>query len=259
MHPTKLGLLFLHGYPLDSRMWDAQVERFRGKYVILRPNFADFRWSTIAELADQIAWQVKNPAPANVEADSNRWPKRWIVCGLSMGGYVAFEFWKRHRDAVAALVLSNTKATVDDESAKANRRSVIERALSEGSECVTLPMIPKLLAASTIDRQSEKVAELSQMMRAISSESVRRFQQAMIDRFDFSEELASFDVPTLVIAGAEDGITPASMMAVMADRIPQSLFRVISGAGHLAPMENPMDWNDAFDDFAQMLEQTENG
>jgi 3-oxoadipate enol-lactonase len=258
MHPTKLGLLFLHGYPVDSRMWDAQMERFREKYVVLRPNFADFQWSTIAELADQIARQIKNPDPTNVEADSNRWPKRWIVCGLSMGGYVALEFWKRHRDAVAGLVLSNTKATVDDESAKANRRSVIERALNEGSECVTLPMIPKLLAASTIDRQSEKVAELSQMMRAMSSESVRRYQQAMIDRFDFSEELACFNVPTLVLAGSEDGITPAGMMTLMADRIPQSRFRVISGAGHLAPMENPEDWNDALEDFAQMLEQKEN-
>jgi 3-oxoadipate enol-lactonase len=266
MQPKKFGLLFLHGYPLDSRMWDAQVASFRDKYTIVRPDFADFPWSTIAELADQIASHVKKPDQTSLEAQPDawpekwpgKWPDKWIVCGLSMGGYVALEFWKRHRSLVAGLVLSNTKASVDDESAKANRRSVIDRAMAEGSECVTLPMIPKLLSAVTIETQSDVVSVLDQMLRDTSIASVGRFQQAMIDRHDFMDEITRFDVPTLVIAGSQDGITPAGIMESMADRIPQSSFRVIDNAGHLAPMENPSDWNDALAEFAQRLEQQEN-
>jgi pimeloyl-ACP methyl ester carboxylesterase len=172
-----------------------------------------------------------------------------------MGGYVALEIWKRHRNLVAGIVLSNTKASVDDENAKANRRSVMNLAIAEGSECVTLPMIPKLLSALTIQTQSNVVAALSQMMRDTSIASIGQFQQAMIDRHDFMDEIKRFDVPALVIAGSEDGITPASTMESMADRIPQSSFRVISESGHLAPMENPSAWNDALADFVQRLEQ----
>lgn len=255
MLSTKFGLIFLHGYPLDSRMWDAQVACFRDKYVIVRPDFADFQWSTIADLADQIASHVEKPDQTFLEAQSVAWPAKWIVCGLSMGGYVALEIWKRHRNLVAGIVLSNTKASVDDENAKANRRSVMKRAIAEGSECVTLPMIPKLLSALTIETQSDVVAALSQMMRDTSIASIGQFQQAMIDRHDFMDEIKRFDVPALVIAGSEDGITPASTMESMADRIPQSSFRVISESGHLAPMENPSAWNDALADFVQRLEQ----
>ncbi|MCY2975423.1 MAG: alpha/beta fold hydrolase [Planctomycetota bacterium] len=258
MQPKKIGLLFLHGYPLDRRMWDAQVAFFRNKYTIVRPDFASFQWSTMAELADQIALDAKVPGHTSVEANLDTWPEKWIVCGLSMGGYVALEFWKRHRDLVAGLVLSNTKASVDDENAKANRRSVIERAIAEGSECVTLPMIPKLLSALTIETQSDVVAAVSQMMRDTSIASIGRFQRAMIDRQDFTDAITRFDLPALVIAGSEDGITPAGMMESMADRIPQSSFRVISNAGHVTPMENPRDWNDALAEFAQRLEQQEN-
>ncbi len=180
MRPTKFGLLFLHGYPLDSRMWDAQEKYFRDKYVIVRPDFGGFQWNTIADLADQIARHLKKPDYTSLKEFSDKLldklpyklPDKWIICGLSMGGYVALEVWKRHRNLVYGLVLSNTKASVDDESATANRRLVIERAMAEGSECVTLPMIPKLLCARTIDTQSDVVAVLEQMMRDTSNSLV---------------------------------------------------------------------------------------
>ncbi len=80
----------------------------------------------------------------------------------------------------------------------------------------------------------------------------------MFDLVDFMDEITRIDVPVLVIAGSEDGITSAGMMESMAERIPQSSFTVISNAGHVAPMENPRGWNDALADFAHRLEQEEN-
>jgi len=255
MQVSKLGVLFLHGYPLDSRMWDAQVEFLCDQYHILRPDFSDFQWETIADLADVIAGQVQRTSDVPSQAN----PEKWIVCGLSMGGYVAFEFWKRHRELVAGLVLSNTKASADDETAKTNRRLVIERAMAEGSESVTLPMMPKLLSKLSFDTRTDLIQRVSQMMRETSRDLISRSQQAMIDRNDFSDELALIDVPVLAIAGTEDSITPADQMESMAAKIPQSAFKVIRDAGHLAPLENPDVWNEAFSAFVCSLEQMEKG
>lgn len=274
MTTNKPGILFLHGYPLDNRVWSEQLGFLDGHFFLFRPNFPGFGETGPAETN---VYAIDGSSPIYISLEFTDWtslaglsdwlanaidqlhdmlptvPDKWIVCGLSMGGYVALEFWKRHRHRVAGLVLTNTKASIDDDKAIANRLAVVEQAKSLGSDSVTLPMLPKLLAQSSMEKNPKVVARVEAMMRSISSTTISRSQQAMIFRDSFMDDLGVIDVPTLVLAGARDVITPGSLMESMAAKIPQSYFKVIEDAGHLAPMENPADWNSEFLSFLAKL------
>jgi pimeloyl-ACP methyl ester carboxylesterase len=254
MTRSKVGIIFLHGYPLDSRMWAAQVEVFRDAFLVFAPDFSDYQWQTLADLSDALSIEIQRMKLAA----TGDFPDQWIVCGLSMGGYVALELWRRHPELVAALVLTNTKASSDDETAKMNRRAVIERTIAEGSEWISASMMPKLLSKLTLTSEVNLVERLLEIMREIPADLVCRSQRAMMDRHDFTEELHQIGIPTLIIAGEEDSITPESVMASMASSVPQSSFKAIPGSGHLSPMENPTDWNQVFRSFASFLERPEN-
>jgi len=251
-------------------MWSEQLGFLDSRFLCFRPNFPGFGGPVAAEPNVHL---VDSNAPIHVSLEYSEWTSlsglsdwlanaidrshdtlrmvadKWIVCGLSMGGYVALEFWKRHRHRVAGLVLTNTKASVDDDQAIANRLAVIEQANLFGSDSVTLPMIPKLLSQANIETNPKLVARVEAMMRSVSSTTIGRSQQAMIARNSFMDDLSVIDVPTLVLAGARDVITPALEMESMAAKIPQSYFKVIENAGHLSPMENPAAWNADFLSF----------
>ena len=270
---NKPGILLLHGYPLDNRMWSEQVRELKERFSVFQPNFPGFGgigqsasdlyvegvprsanlvpetndWSTVADLTDWLATAIHGLA------SKEGLSAKWIVCGLSMGGYVALEFWNRHRDLVAGLVLSNTKASTDDANGVANRQAVIEQAQSAGNASVTLPMLSKLLFGESIETNPDLVEYVQAMMLGVPVETLVRSQQAMLSRKCFSNVLNSLDIPTLVLAASHDLITPVTVMESMAASIPQSEFKVIENAGHLAPMENPRDWNAAFLLFATKL------
>ena len=254
-------------------MWSEQVRELKDKFCIFQPSFPGFggigqlaphlylqgvpssanpipetnEWSSLADLADWLATAIHGLA------SKEGFPAKWIVCGLSMGGYVALEFWNRHRDLVAGLVLSNTKASTDDANGVANRQAVIEQAQSAGNASVTLPMLPKLLFRESIQTNPDLVEYVQTMMLGVPVETLVRSQQAMLSRKCFTNELSSLDIPTLVLAASHDLITPVTVMESMAASIPQSEFKVIEKAGHLAPMENPFDWNAVFLLFATKL------
>jgi pimeloyl-ACP methyl ester carboxylesterase len=156
-----------------------------------------------------------------------------------MGGYIALAFWRRHGQRLGKLVLCDTRAAADTPEAAKNRHTLAARVLSEGSHVAADAMLPKLFAAETPKTNPEIVAKTRQVIVDTLPTSIAAALRGMAQRPDMRAELPNINVPTLVICGAEDAITPPDEMQSMAAAMPQASYVEIAGAGHMAPLERP--------------------
>lgn len=164
---------------------------------------------------------------------------RALLVGVSIGGYVLFEFWRRHRGRVAALVLCNTKAAADPPEARAARLQAANDVIERGTEAFFESMIPRLLGKSTREARPDLVDGVLGMMRKMSPEDVAQVQRGMAERPDSMETLKTINVRTLVITGDEDILTGVNEAEIMRQHIANSQLRVIPKAGHYSPWEQP--------------------
>jgi pimeloyl-ACP methyl ester carboxylesterase len=170
---------------------------------------------------------------------------RAVVCGISMGGYVAFELWRHHRDRFAGLVLANTRSEADNEEGRAKRLALAERLRSEGSAFLLEsppPLISEFATAEVRERVMSIFAE--QPAASIAAASL-----GMAERPDSTPVLASIDVPTAVVTSSADALIPAEMTTPLAERIRGAELTVLEGAGHLSNLEDP-------DGFSAAVERT---
>lgn len=238
-------VVLLHGYPFDRTMWRDQllgVERHRLIAVDLRGFGASERGEgqlTIDDYADDIAALLDQLAI-----------KQAVVVGLSMGGYVALSFAERHRARLAGLVLIDTKATADDDKARAGRDESIRKIINDGTGSAVEAMMGKLFAADTPAEIRERV---NSMMKRAHPDALIAALGAMRDRPDRTAVLSGLEeIPSLVIVGAEDAITPPDVNRAMAEASGGE-FVLVEGAGHLAPMERPQTVNEALQAFLDRL------
>jgi 3-oxoadipate enol-lactonase len=235
-------VLFVHGYPLDRTMWRAQLEGITG-HRLLAPDLRGFGDSplagggtTLTQHADDLAALLDA-----LEID------RVVLAGLSMGGYIAFEFLRRHRDRVHALVLLDTKAEADDEAARAGRDAAIVKVAEEGAPAIAAAMAKKLFAEGTAPAVREA---LEAQMAGTSVSGIMAALVAMRDRADSTALLPQLTgLPTLVVVGAEDQLTPPAAAERMVAAIPGAQLVVVEGAGHVPPLERPATVNEALQAF----------
>ncbi|MGE5225780.1 MAG: alpha/beta fold hydrolase, partial [Planctomycetaceae bacterium] len=164
---------------------------------------------------------------------------RAMVCGLSMGGYVAFELWRTARDRIAGLVLANTKAEADTAEGAAGRRALAERLRSEGNVLVASP--PPLLSERAPEHLWDQVRAwiADQPADAIAAAAL-----GMAERPDSTPDLVGIDVPTLVITSDGDTLIPAEVTKAIAVAVPGAELAVLEGAGHLSNLERPEGFTD---------------
>lgn len=238
-------VVLLHGFPLDARMWEAQLPAIAsaGRRVIA-PDLRGFgrSWSespfTIESLADDI-----HALLSAVDAIP------MVLAGLSMGGYVALAYAKKYPADLRGLIFLDTKAEADTADGRQGREKMIELVRKEGSKPIADQMMSKMLAKDAADRRPQTAQTLRQMMEACPPKTIEHALAAMRDRPDRSGELASIKVPTLVIVGESDAITPPSVAEAMVRKIPNAQLVVIDGAGHMSPMEQPEQVNRALRAF----------
>ncbi len=231
--------VLLHAFPLDSSMWAPQIEVIAGHRQIFAPNLPGFGGAPLVEgglesFADQVI----------LECDAEG-IERAVFIGLSMGGYVAMRIADRHLDRVAALVLADTRAGADDNAGKEKRSAQAARARSEGCSWLAEAMIPALLGETTRKTRPNLVAEVTSMIQRNKDEGVARALEAMRERPESLELLASLDIPLLAIVGAEDKLTPPIESERIVERSPRFELEVIPEAGHLSNLERPEQFNDA--------------
>jgi pimeloyl-ACP methyl ester carboxylesterase len=230
--------LLVHGFPLDRTMWRGQIDALAQHARVVALDLPGFGAS--GALADGGRAYTMDAMAEHVIAVADALGfDRFILGGLSMGGYVAFSILRKHRARVLGLALVDTRAEADTPDARRVRYEDAERVLAEGTGFLVDKMIPKLLAPRTIAERADLKNGVELMMRRAAPTAVAAGLRGLGDRRDVRAELAKIDVPTLVVVGAEDVITPPESARAMAQAIRGAQLAVIANAGHMAPWEQP--------------------
>lgn len=236
------AVVLVHGYPLDGAMWSGVARTLSGRFRVLKPDlpgrgenpappdgtidgYADFLQAILAEV----------PPPAG-------------LAGFSMGGYVSLALMKRGTAGVRALALVDTRAGADDEAGRAARETAIATVRSGGAAAIADGMIPRLLAPASAQNAS-LVERLRRIIVRQKPETIESDLTAMRDRPDSTAFLPRIGVPSIVLAGDQDVITPPAEGQAMAAAIPGARFAAIPASGHLTPMERPGSVAAALGDF----------
>lgn len=242
------AVLLLHAFPLSSVMWQPQLDTLPGDHHWIAPDTRGFGESaatgalSMDGIADDVAGLLDHLGH-----------ERATVCGVSMGGYIAFAFLRRHRERVGALVLSDTRATADDAAGKLARRISSERVRADGSAAIVAQMLERLVSPETRERRPATYAKVRAMLEQADPASFARAQAAMAARPDSSELLPTIDVPTLVVTGQVDAIIGPEVARGMSRAIPDARLEVIEGAGHLPNVERPDRFNPVLVEFIESI------
>jgi len=239
-------LLLVHGFPLDHSMWQHQITRFGGEYRVIAPDLRGFGRSsctcekaTMQQFADDLAQLL----------DALRMVQPIAFCGLSMGGYIAWQFWRRHRQRLGRLILCDTRALPDTAEAAHGRLEAAQRVLADGPAHLVDTMLPKLFAEETLREQPELTTATRQVMLGTAAAAIAAALRGMAERPDMTRTLPEMDVPALVLCGTHDAIARLEEMRDIAAAMPRARFVEIPHAGHMAPLENPAAANAAIRDF----------
>jgi 3-oxoadipate enol-lactonase len=246
MSNERLPVLFLHAYPLNRAMWDAQIQAVAGAgWTAIAPDFPGFGnapqrgETTLGAFADRA-----------LEALDQAGFERAVIVGLSMGGYVALRMLEHASDRIAALVLCDTRAGADTPEAAQKRLEAADRAERQGTGWIADAMLPNLVAPNANEGVRDTVRRL---IAQASASGVAKAQRAMAARPDSRPLLSRVGVPTLVLVGSEDALTPLTESVAMAKAIPDARLEVIPNAGHLSNLEQPDAFNRALTGFLHDL------
>lgn len=235
-------VVLLHAFPLSRAMWQPQRDALAKVCRLITPDLPGFGDSPLLDgtpTADAMADAVARV----LDAAGVKGPV--VLGGLSMGGYVSFAFVRRHPQRLAGLILADTRAEPDDDTAKANRDKMIGFASTNPAGAVIEQMLPKLLGQTTQERQPAVVERVREIGAAQRPAGILAALQVLRNRADSTPTLGQIQVPTLILVGKEDALTPPALAESMAARVAGARLVTIEGAGHLSNLEQPQGFNDA--------------
>jgi pimeloyl-ACP methyl ester carboxylesterase len=243
-------VVLLHAFPLSRAMWRPQLDALQADYRVLAPDLRGFGGSVGFPDAPGVD-RLADDAAALLDELGIREPA--VVGGLSMGGYVALAFARRHAGRLRGLILADTRAEADDAEGRANRDKLIAFARDHTARDVAEQMLPKLIGPEAAAHRPQVADEVRRIASEQSPAGVVGALKALRDRPDATPGLAAIRVPTLVLVGRDDAITPRAAAEAMAQRIPRATLAEIPGAGHLSNLERPERFNAAVRAFLHDL------
>jgi pimeloyl-ACP methyl ester carboxylesterase len=233
-------LLFLHGFPLSGAMWAPQIREFGGEWRTIAPDVRGVGASDVGTGQYSMETLVDDLFAVLDETSSG---SPVVAVGLSMGGYILLRALEREPDRFRGIVLCDTRSTADGRRGRLARATGIRRIEEEGLEPFVDDFLVAVLAPGTRERHPELWAELKRSMMANSPIGVRGQLLAMASRTDTGRVLRDLSVPALVVNGSEDRLTTPATGRSLAARIPNAVFSLIEGAGHLSSIEAPAEFN----------------
>ena len=231
---SKSPIIFIHGFPYDHTMWDFQVDHLKDKYYCVGYDIRGLGQSYIGDgqyTMEAFVWDlfsimdtfhIENP----------------VICGLSMGGYIALRAVEKDQKRFSGLILCDTRAEADDNNGKMKRSNAIDKINVQGVEAFTSDFVPTCFHSKTPERLSEIYQNQLNITGNQNSIGVKGSLLAMLSRKNLSKALKKFDLPTLLLVGEKDQITPPLNMKKIAGKIKKSKFYLVPKAGHMAPLEN---------------------
>lgn len=230
-------VVLLHPFPAHHELWLPAAQALTSRYQVILP---DLRGHGDSSAGEGPATMEKHALDLTRVLDHLE-VGRAAFAGVSIGGYVLFEFWRRFRGRVAALALFNTKAPADSPEARAVRLQSAAEVLQQGTGPFFESMVPKLIGQTTRSSRPDLVEGALRMMRKMSPENLAQVQRGMAERPDSVPDLKTINVPTLVVTGAEDVLTGPPEANLLRDNIPSSELKIIRRAGHYSPWEQPAE------------------
>ena len=260
-------LLLIHGFPLDHSMWLRQIDFFQSDYRVICPDLPGFGASEPMSGFGELTAGVKSvgdPESLSMESLAD-----WLIafldaitcvqpvnyCGLSMGGYIGWQFWRRHPDRLKSIIAANTRAAKDDELVRRARHMAAAQVRVSGAQPVADAMIEKLfyLAEDQNPLEIEYLTRVHQTILTTDPGVISSGQIGMSQRVDATDWLSEIAIPMLFIGGEFDSITPPAEMQSNATAANNAPFETIPAAGHLTPLEQPEAFNVAVGKFLESL------
>lgn len=243
-------VVLLHAFPLQARMWRQQMDALGERARLVAPDLKGFGGSDAPD--DPSAYSMEAYADDVAALLDHLGLDRVVIGGLSIGGYVAFAFLRRHRHRVAALVLADTKAEADTPEVLERRTTQQATVREQGIGPVVDAHVENLLTDHTRQERPELVERARELMQNPPAGLVGALE-AMKQRTAATHELSGIDVPTLVLVGDQDGPSPPDVAQAMAAEIPGAELVVLPQAGHLSNLEAPAAFTEALRAFLDRL------
>lgn len=238
-------VVLLHGFPFNRSLWKSQLEVLKSQYRVIAPDLRGHGESEVTNGTVTMEMMAQDVASLmdSLEIQSA------ALGGLSMGGYVALAFVRLFPHRVKALVLADTRAAADTDEGKQNRKVQADKALSEGMKPIADGMLPKLVTADTLANRADVVAHVKGMMMNTPAEGAAAALLGMGERQDQREFISKIEVPTLILVGRDDPITPLADSELMNERMPGSRLVVVDNAAHVSNLEQAEVFNGALISF----------
>lgn len=242
-------VIFVHGFPFRSTMWGPQLEAVPEGWRYIAPDLRGFGESergdmplSIELFADDVVGLMDHLAIEQA-----------VICGLSMGGYVTLSMAERYPHRLRAVVLVATRASADDDAAKAGRKKLAAQVRVEGSQPVVNAMLPKLMAGATSIQRPQVQQFVMNMMQTTAPETLGGSLAAMAERDDYRGMLEKIAVSTMVVGGDQDQIIPREEMDLLTRQVRGAKLEIIPNVGHLPNLEAPDVFNKLLENFLKFL------
>ncbi len=244
MKTEQKAIILLHGFPFDKTMWDAQVKLFSSSYRMLPVDIRGFGQFT----DEESTFSIELFADDLLQMMDSMDIKKAILCGLSMGGFIALKAMEQFPDRFEALILCDTQCIADTKEVREKRNEAIKDIEANGADAFKKAFLKKVFHKDILE-------DVRRVVFANSDHVITRGLTALAERSETCSTLADITIPTLIICGREDEVTPLAQSEAMHAAIKGSVLRVIDEAGHLSNLEQPEEFNRHMMEFLETLDQ----
>lgn len=242
---VKPPIVLVHGFPFSLEMWKPQIEFLKSKYRVIA---YDIRGHGNSDDGDG-QYTIELFVDDLIALLDHLKIEKAVLCGLSMGGYIALRTVERNPERVSSLVLCDTGPQADTNEVKFRRSANIKLIKTDGVKAFAENFIKALFSSASIKSKPFEVEAIRRIIEANSEIGICGTLLALAGRTDTTNSLDQIRVPTLIMVGEEDNITPPKLSELMDSRISGSYFYVVKNAGHLSNLENPDDFNKRLGEF----------
>lgn len=244
-------IIFLHGFPFDKSMWKAQLEHLKENNRVIALDFRGFGKSIDENTPLSMELFTEDLILFMEELNI----ERAVICGLSLGAFVALDAIKRFPERFDALILCDTQCIADTSKVKEKRHKTIEEINANGSSEFKEKFVKSVFHKETLTNKPALVDELRTVVNANSDRVIKAGLLALADRSETCSILENITIPTLIICGRQDEITPLTQSEAMYKSIKNSELRIIDNAGHVSNLESPVEFNSYINEFLTTLSE----
>jgi pimeloyl-ACP methyl ester carboxylesterase len=247
-------ILLVHGFPLDHTMWEPQIGALSTRYRVIAPDLRGFGQSPLGEADAKNGITMEQYADDLAHfLDALKITEPIVYVGFSMGGYIGWQFVRKHGSRLRALVMCDTRAAADNDEGRAGRIKMADNVAEWGSGRVAEIMGPRLFSPRTFENRTDLIAAVRKVVERTPPAAIAAAQRGMAARPDVTGMLRNITLPTLVVVGAEDVISTRDEMNSIAAAVPGAKFVEIPEAGHMTTIENPAAVNEAIVEFLKHI------